>query len=180
MDEVIVSVNDLSHICGIGNRQIQNLAKEGVFVREGKGGYLLVESLKNFIAFRGGSDEGEGVDEEKFLEAKAKREIAEIRAALMKGRVVETEAVMYVVGEIFTLVRNRVLALPDRLVPEIVRPDEVVAAKELMGKMVREILSELAVSGDAITEQTDFKRVSAPACPSDVGLSFSAGEDLTE
>lgn len=182
MEERVVSVAELAELCGIGVRQVQNLANEGVFVKAGRGEYVLGVSLRNFVESRVREDNAEGIDVE--LEAareeRAKREIAETRAGLMKGRVVETEAVMFVVGEVLTLVRNRFLSLPDRLIPEIVRPDEVVAAKVVAERMVRDILTELVVSGDAISEQTDFKRVSAPVGPADVGLSFSAGEDCPE
>ena len=166
----IVSVAELAYLCGIGERQVQNLASDGVFVKDGRGRYKRAESLKNYIELQKKNENTVGIDmdDEAARIARAKREVEEVRAALVSGRVMEVEAVMFVVGENFALIRNRLLSLPDRLIPSIVPAHEVVQAKETATKMIREILSELSVSGDEIAQQTDFKRVFAPVKPCDI------------
>lgn len=179
MEGRTVKVGELALICGLSEKQVQNLANQGVFVKSGRGAYLLAESLRNFLDYRDQPVSTGPIDiaMEEAYTARAVREIKETQAALMKGRVLETEAVMYVVGEVFTLIRNKLISLPDRLIPEIVPPQEVVPAKERCLEMIEEILTELAISGDAIREETDFKRVTAPVSASDVELSSSSGAD---
>ncbi len=46
---VTVSSRVLGEIAGIGERQVRNLADEGIFVRNSHGRYLLMKSLKNYI-----------------------------------------------------------------------------------------------------------------------------------
>lgn len=177
MEDRTVSVGELAAICGITEKQVQNLAKAGVFVKSGRGVYKFVDSFQNYLEYKKQPVPSGPVNqaEEEAYTARAVREIKETQAGLMKGRVVETEAVMLVIGEIFNLIKNKFNSLPDRLIPEIVPPEDVVEAKGICLGMIDEILTELSVSGDEITQATDFKRVTAPVSASDVELSCSPG-----
>ena len=181
MEERTVSVGELGRICGLGEKQVQNLANDGVFQKAGRGAYLLEESLRGWLEYRErlsrrdvslAADVDVVVEEAKKM--RAEREIKEIQADLMKGRVMETEAVLFVAGEVLTMIRNKLLALPDRLIPEIVQPDEVVAAKDVAGRMINEVLEDLSISGYDIARETDFKRVCAPVSAADVTFSSPA------
>ena len=46
---VTVSAKVLANIIGVGDRQVRNLADEGILVRNSHGRYLLEKSVKNYI-----------------------------------------------------------------------------------------------------------------------------------
>lgn len=50
---VTVSAKVLANIIGVGDRQVRNLADEGILVRNSHGRYLLEKSVKNYIKCKG-------------------------------------------------------------------------------------------------------------------------------
>ena len=110
---VTVSSRVLGEIAGIGERQVRNLADEGIFVRNSHGRYLLMKSLKNYILNLKVAKAGEkvasdfeagelGLEHEKARHEHLKAMITEIRLQLIKGQVHKSEDVGAVITNMFT------------------------------------------------------------------------------
>ena len=127
---VTVSSKVLAEIAGMGERQVRNLADEGIFVRNSHGRYLLMKSLKNYILnlkiAKAGekvtSDFGKGeldLDNEKAKHEHLKSMITEIRLQLIKGQVHKSEDVGAVITNMFTKFRSKMMAVPYKLAPKL-------------------------------------------------------------
>lgn len=127
---VTVSSKVLAEIAGMGERQVRNLADEGIFVRNSHGRYLLMKSLKNYILnlkiAKAGekvtSDFGKGeldLDNEKAKHEHLKSMITEIKLQLIRGQVHKSEDVGAVITNMFTKFRSKMMAVPYKLAPKL-------------------------------------------------------------
>lgn len=95
IDDIVVSPKVLADTLGITDRQIRNLAEQGIVEKTDKGRYLFKSSVKAYItllkvAQRSKEEKerfGDSLDleEEKAKHEVLKREITEIRLQLIKG-----------------------------------------------------------------------------------------------
>ncbi len=151
---VTVSSKVLAEIIGVGDRQIRNLADEGIIVRNSHGKYLLMKSLKNYILNLRIAKAGEKItsdfasgeldlDTEKAKHEHLKGMITEIRLQLIKGKIHKSEDVGAVITDMFTRFRAKMTALPFKLAPKLEGKNKI----EISGILKEEIefaLNELA------------------------------------
>lgn len=151
---VTVSAKVMSEIIGVGDRQIRNLAEEGILVRNSHGKYLLLKSIKNYIMNLKIAKAGQNVtsdfeEQELDLEKeKAKNEhfkamITEIRLQLIKGKVHKSEDVGAVITDMFIKFRSKMMALPSALAPKL-EGKEKFEIQEKLKEKIEEALHELA------------------------------------
>lgn len=114
---VTVSSKVLAEIIGVGERQIRNLAEEGILVRNSHGKYLLLKSVKNYITNLKIAKAGEKVasdfdgteldwEQEKARHEHLKSMITEINLQLIKGQVHRSQDVGSVITDMFTKFRS--------------------------------------------------------------------------
>lgn len=151
---VTVSARVLAEIIGVGDRQIRNLASEGILVRNSHGRYLLMKSLKNYIINLKIAKAGEKIksdfdecelelDNEKAKHEHLKAMITEIKLQLIRGQVHKSEDVGAVITNMFTKFRSKMMALPYKLAPKLVGKEKA----EISGILKAEVefaLHELA------------------------------------
>ncbi|MGG1442105.1 hypothetical protein ABE354_08600 [Brevibacillus laterosporus] len=146
--ETIFTTKQLSEMLDLSARRIQQLAEEGIFVREKRGRYKAIESMKNYISFIQEKDsDGESeVDyyEEKALHERAKREKAEIEVALLKGQMHKSQDVAAVMNDMVASCRAKLLSLPTKIAPSLLGKEDVAHVRELISKEIREALNELS------------------------------------
>lgn len=153
---VTVPAKVLSEIIGVGDRQVRNLAEEGILVRNSHGRYLLLKSVKNYIMNLKIAKAGEHVesdyskgdldlDQEKARHEHLKTMITEINLQLIKGQVHRSEEVGMVITDMFTKFRSKMMALPSKM------------ARKLQGKSKEEIegLLREEIAG-ALRELADY------------------------
>lgn len=151
---VTVSAKVLGELIGVGDRQIRNLAEEGILVRNSHGKYILTRSIKNYITnlkiAKAGqnvaSDFDDGIldlNTEKAKNEHYKAMISEIRVQLMKNEVHKSQDVGAVITDMFTKFRSKMMAMPPSLAPKLEhkKKEEI---QELLGEKVNEALNELA------------------------------------
>ena len=120
---VTVSAKVLANIIGVGDRQVRNLADEGILVRNSHGRYLLEKSVKNYIMNLKISKVGETVTsdfedgeldlkQEQARHEHIKSMISEIKLQLIKGQVHKSYDVANVITDMFTKFRSKILAIP--------------------------------------------------------------------
>ena len=122
----VVTQKQLAAALGLGTTRINQLIDEGIVVRDEtarNGQVMLFESLRNFFLSRNANwgDGSEPVNfwRERGLHEKAKREIAEVKLAKMKGELYESATVESVLGEIITNFRNKLLGLPSKYAAQL-------------------------------------------------------------
>jgi len=151
---VVVPAKVLAEIMGIGDKQVRNLANEGILVRNSHGRYLLMKSLKNYILnlkiARAGEkvisdfdNTGLDLDTEKARHEHLKSKVTEIKLQLIKGQVHKSEDVEAVITNMFTKFRSKMTAMPYKLAPKLYGKEKT----EISGILKTEInfaLQELA------------------------------------
>lgn len=152
--KVTVSAKVLSEIIGVGDRQIRNLAKEGILVRNSHGKYQFLKSVKNYITnlkiakaaehVESDFDEIElDLDAEKAKHEHLKMMITDIKLQLIKGQVHKSEDVGSVITDMFAKFRSKMMALPAKMAVKLQNKtkEEIL---ELLNEEVATALEELA------------------------------------
>ncbi|MFG6330046.1 MAG: hypothetical protein K1W06_11370 [Lachnospiraceae bacterium] len=137
---VTVSSKVMAEIIGVGDRQVRNLANEGILARNSHGRYLLMKSVKNYILNLKIAKAGEKVisdfdeseldlDNERAKHEHLKSMITEIKLQLIRGQVHKSEDVGAVITNMFTKFRSKMMALPYKLAPKLAgrKKDEIAA-----------------------------------------------------
>ncbi|WP_214889715.1 hypothetical protein [Exiguobacterium sp. s142] len=142
-----VSTAEISEIFGISTRRVQQLAKDGVFVRVGHGQFDLPASVNSFIEYRLDDTKDEGVLDKTTEEAKwtrARREKTELELQIMRGDLHRSEDVRRVMNDLMGAFRARILSIPSKFAPQLVGLTEIPPIKEVLKQGVYEALEELS------------------------------------
>ena len=142
-----VSTAEISEIFGISTRRVQQLAKDGVFVRVGHGQFDLPASVNSFIEYRLDDTKDEGVLDKTTEEAKwtrARREKTELELQIMRGDLHRSEDVRRVMNDMMGAFRARILSIPSKFAPQLVGLTEIPPIKEVLKQGVYEALEELS------------------------------------
>jgi len=114
-----VSAKTLAVLLDMQERTIRQYARKGIFVRAGRGQYLLTPSVRNYVrelretaAGRGGN-ELDAVDENARLRI-AQRENMELRNAILKGQSIPKDAIAPAWARVMRTIRTNMLAIPNR------------------------------------------------------------------
>ena len=151
---VTVSSKVIGEVLGIGDRQVRNLANEGILIRNSHGKYVLLESVKNYVmnlkiakagqTVKSDFDENElDLNQEKAKNEHFKAMITELRLALFKGTVHRSEDVGMVITTMFAHFKNQMLALPATVTPKL-RGKSDVEIQKILREQVDKALTELA------------------------------------
>ena len=155
VSSVCVSAKVLGEMLGVGDRQIRNLAEEGILKRNSHGRYLLAESVKNYVLTLKLSKAGEGkintdymdetldYEQERAKHERLKTQITDIKLQLVKGRVHKSEDVERVINNMFVNFRSKMMALPAKLAPKLEKRDKT-DIQEVLKTEVTYALNELA------------------------------------
>lgn len=89
------------------------------------------------------------IDEAKRRKLAAEAALAEIDLARARGEVVEIEQVAEVIGEQFSALRARLMAMPSKVAPLVIGVGDLGEVREVIDDHVRDALAELSGFGDA-------------------------------
>lgn len=142
-----VTTAEISEIFGISTRRVQQLAKDGVFVRVGHGQFDLPASINSFIEYRLDDTKEEGVLDKSTEEAmwtRARRQKTELELQIMRGDLHRSEDVRRVMNDLLGAFRARILSIPSKFSPQLVGLTEIPPIKEVLKQAVHEALEELS------------------------------------
>lgn len=149
VESVTVPATTLSKIIGVTDRQIRNLADEGILIKSGHGKYNLVESLKSYIIMlktnkdiQSKSNEYD-LDEEKTKHERLKIEKTEIELKIMKGQLHAAEDVELVMTDMLTYFRTKIMGLPTKLAPQLTNMQRAIDIETILVDECRLALGEL-------------------------------------
>ena len=146
-----MSESQISDFLGLASSRIRTLARDGVFVRSGRGQFDVAASFKRYVArlqegaARAGRPPEVGGDDlkaEKLRLTRAQADKEETRVKRESGDLVESEAVTREWASILRDVRNALLAVPSRcgaVLPHLTATDTATLDRE-----IRKVLEGLA------------------------------------
>lgn len=141
----VISSNNLGIILGISDRTIRELAQKGIIVKESKGNYLKDESIKNYIEYLIEKLNKNSLGREEELRKKsADRRLKEIKLKKEAGELHKTETVKKCIGNMVTMFRAEMSALPSKLAGRVAIENDVKVVEEILKDGVFEALQTLA------------------------------------
>ncbi|MCT4543282.1 MAG: hypothetical protein N4A63_07055 [Vallitalea sp.] len=152
IETLTVSSETLGKLLSVGERRIRQYSQEGVIEKAARGKYALYPSIQKYIAFLKTKQEAEDIesikdidaDLEKALHERVKRKIAEINLAKIKGEVHESKDVKYVMENMLSNFRARLMGIPSKLAPLLIARDNISIIQSFIEKEVEEVLNELS------------------------------------
>ena len=137
------SISELSHLTGFDRRRIRAALCDLPASKGAKGAllYETIEALPLLYLQPGDGDTFDLTDERARL-AHHQANRAALEAEQLAGSLIEIEAVANVVGEEYSNVRSRLLAIPSKAAPQVIGLS-IAAAKALLDDLIFEALDEL-------------------------------------
>ena len=164
----------IAKLLDLSERRVQQLSREGVIPKATRGQYDLIGSVRGYVRYlrdqaakaqAGAPDYA--AERARFLRARA--DLAEMEAEERRGAVIAAEDVEAAWIAVLALLRTRLLALPDRLAPQVQGAESPGAVRDMLREALREALEELA--------ETDVRpeRDEDPAADGDGGAAPNGG-----
>ncbi|MCH7623985.1 MAG: hypothetical protein IIB46_07900 [Nitrospinae bacterium] len=144
----LASVEELSREINLSDRRIQQLVKEGVLNKEGRGKYDLLKCslklIKHYQAIRDGKDT-ESLDgkKEKARLTKLQADKVGIEVEILLEKFIELDLVEQHLSRVFASIRQKCLSLPTKIAPSIQAKRTVASIKKVLETEITEILNEL-------------------------------------
>jgi len=174
ISDLIVTTDVMAGILGFTRQRVNQLAKEGVLEKKAPGRFYLMHNIKKYIEFiRLGSTEDEDDAatyywEEKGIHERAKREISELKLAVLKNRLHDAADIEMVITGMLVTFRSRMLGMPAKLAPLLIGQTNQAEVQTILDKEVREALTELseydpamfAGGGELVDEEEDEEFIS--------------------
>lgn len=152
VESIVVNTKTIAKIFGVSERRIRQMVEEDIIERVGHGRFNLLETISKYISYLkihndmdgANNKTRESLDYEKFLHERAKRELAEIELAQLKGQMHHSAEVEKVMTKMLADFRTRLLALPAKVAPRLIARDEISLIQDMIQIEIYEALSELS------------------------------------
>lgn len=149
LEQITVDVGVMTEVLGVSEQFVGRLVKDGVVVKEGRGAYLLLPSVRQYIAQIKDRQRSVSVDGEERINAadelarlrQKQRELTEIKIDVERGKLVRLEDAQRVYGELVSDAKNTFLRLSQRVALKL----EGRAAAEIFRLLHEEIHDALAL-----------------------------------
>lgn len=142
-----IQTRELAAIVGKSDRWIRQLTSEKVLVQISRGKYILGEAVQGYIEHASGGKEDEGkprLVDHRTEHERIKAEKAAIQLAKMRGELHTSEDVESVMSDMLTAFRQKILAIPTKLSPQLTGIDDIKTIKGKLTAALHEALAELA------------------------------------
>lgn len=152
LDDMVVTARVISNMFDCTERWVRSLASEGIIDKEKSGSYKLQPTVKKYInhlktSVETSTDEAMNKEEywtEKTLHEKAKREIAELELAKMKGTMHKAEDVEEVMTDMLSRLKSKLIAIPSKMAPLLGEERDINKIQNLLDEEVFMALEELS------------------------------------
>jgi phage terminase Nu1 subunit (DNA packaging protein) len=143
--EVITS--ELATIVGKTPQWIRQLTRDGTLKQSARGKYILGDAVQAYIEHVSGGKEEDKKPryiDHKTEHERIKAERAALELARMRGELHAAEDVEAVMNDMLTAFRQKILAIPNKLAPQLVGIDDIGKVKAVLTKDLHEALAELS------------------------------------
>jgi phage terminase Nu1 subunit (DNA packaging protein) len=141
---MFVNAKTMAKIMDLSERRINQLVSDGVIVKESDGQYNVMQVIIDYYKNKSGVEAGINYDQEHALHEKAKREKAEMINAKLKGQLHDAKDVEQVMTNMLVTFRSKMLGLPYKLAPKLVRQKSVNIISSVLDKEIKDALLELS------------------------------------
>jgi phage terminase Nu1 subunit (DNA packaging protein) len=163
-----VSASTLAGLFGITVARIGQLVADGVITKTDVGRYDLLASVRGYVSYlrtkknnqwssaasEPGGGDGEDYEAQRTRLTKAKADLAEMQAGIMRGTVHEAAAVEHVWVDHLMSCRARLLGVANRLAPRLHGIDEISKIESEIDAAIHDALEQLAdYDADLITSK---------------------------
>ncbi len=185
MSAATQSIGVIAKLLDLSERRVQQLSREGVIPKAERGQYDLVGSVRGYVRYlrdqalkaqAGAPDYA--AERARFIRARA--DLAEMEAKEKRRSLIAADQVEAAWIAVLALLRTRLLALPDRLAPQVFEQSTVGDTRNLIRAAIREVLDDLAEPDIEFKTDPDIDGLSDPETDGGKGTSGSettAGPD---
>ncbi|KAF0173152.1 MAG: Uncharacterized protein FD162_2030 [Rhodobacteraceae bacterium] len=151
MSSATQPIGVIARLLDLSERRVQQqqLSREGVIPKAERGQYDLIGSVRGYVRYlrdqalkaqAGAPDYA--AERARFIRARA--DLAEMEAEEKRRSLIAAEQIEAAWIAVLALVRTRLLALPDRLAPQVFEQSTVGDTRNLIRAAIREVLDDLA------------------------------------
>ena len=175
----------IAKLLDLSERRVQQLSREGVIPKAERGQYDLIGSVRGYVRYlrdqalkaqAGAPDYA--AERARFVRARA--DLAEIEAEEKRRSLIAADEIEAAWIAVLTLLRTRILALPDRLAPQIFDQSTVGDTRNLIRTAIREVLDDLAEPDIEFETDPEIEGITDPEADGGKGTGGSeatAGSD---
>lgn len=142
-----IQTSELAAIVGKSSRWIRQLTSENVLKQVDRGKYLLSDAIQAYIEHVSGGKEADNkprLIDHKTEHERIKAERAALELAEMRGELHRSEDVEIVMSDMLTAFRQKILAIPTKLSPQLTGIEEINIIKGRLTAALHEAIAELA------------------------------------
>lgn len=146
-----VNTDQLAAALGVSVRRISQLYQEGIAIKTKPGRYDLIQTNKNYIeTFKKPEKENDvrkieiATSVEKLKHEQAKRTKTELQVKQIEKKLLNAAAVEKVWGDMATVIRTRLMAIPAKISAQLLMIDEQATAQNILRREISDVLNELA------------------------------------
>ena len=175
----------IAKLLDLSERRVQQLSREGVIPKAERGQYDLIGSVRGYVRYlrdqalkaQAGAPDYTA-ERARFIRARA--DLAEMEAKEKRRSLIAADQVEAAWIAVLALLITRLLALPDRLAPQVFEQSTVGDTRNLIRAAIREVLDDLAEPDIEFKTDPDIDGLSDPETDGGKGTSGSettAGPD---
>jgi len=185
MSSATQPIGVIARLLDLSERRIQQLSREGVIPKAERGQYELIGSVRGYVRYlrdqalkaqAGAPDYA--AERARFIRARA--DLAEMEAEEKRHSLIAADQIEAALIAVLALLRTRLLALPDRLAPQLFDQPTVGDTRNLIRAAIREVLDDLAQPDIELEADIDLEGVAGPEADGGEGTGGSeaaAGSD---
>jgi phage terminase Nu1 subunit (DNA packaging protein) len=175
----------IARLLDLSERRVQQLSREGVIPKAERGQYDLIGSVRGYVRYlrdqalkaqAGAPDYA--AERARFIRARA--DLAEMEAEEKRRSLIAAEQIEAAWISVLALLRTCLLALPDRLAPQVFEQSTVGDTRNLIRAAIREVLDDLAQPDIELEADIDLEGVADPETDGREGIGgfeAAAGSD---
>lgn len=149
MSSATQPIGVIARLLDLSERRIQQLSREGVIPKAERGHYDLIGSVRGYVRYlRDQAQKAQAgapdyaAERARFIRARA--DLAEMEAEEKRRSLIAADEIEAAWIAVLALLRTHLLALPDRLAPQIFDQPTVGDTRNLIRAAIREVLDDLA------------------------------------
>lgn len=165
MAENVQPAEVIAKLLDVTERRVRQLSSEGVIPKAARGRYEVVGAVRGYIRYlRNLALKGEvgaadyGLERARLVKARA--DLAEMEATRIRGDLIPAAEVTAAWTEVVALMRSRLLALPDKIAPQLFtsgahETTRIAEGRDILRNAVFDALGELATTRVQLRPQSD-------------------------
>ena len=167
MSSATQPIGVIARLLDLSERRVQQLSREGAIPKAERGQYELIGSVRGYVRYlrdqalkaqAGAPDYA--AERARFIRARA--DLAEMEAEEKRHSLIAAEQIEAAWIAVLALLRTRLLALPDRLAPQLFDQPTVGDTRNLIRAAIREVLDDLAQPDIELEADIDLEGVAGP------------------